>query len=394
MNLQYQTPSEFETAQSQRLKPAQLPPKKSRKNHMRELDVMSVIMTFLVMFIHISSQAVSSLPEFTVSHAAIFTFWRLAMFSIQGFVFLSGVKFMLAFRDKKLNYPRYALSRFLKIIVPYVVFNFVYYVNFVKHRYFDFNLGNLAKYIIKGDLSAPFYFVTVITQFYALAPLWTYIFNKLPAKFTWKVIIPAAAVVNVLWVALFPYVMKTHFPDVDAVPLSRLFFGNVLYWTAGCAVGKYYEKHLGEIKKNKTAILIVTIVTALIFVPFSYILTHSEISPNADDFLNSVSSVMHMILCICSIPLVLTVSDALSSKLRGICESRVFALLSASTYYIYLIHCFFIFFAEKIGSENDITGIWTIFALKSVFVGFTSVAASMGIVLALRIIKNLVKSRQ
>ena len=360
---------------------------------MRELDGMNLTMTFLVMFIHISSQAVSSLDKFSAPHIAVFAFWRLAMISIQGFVFLSGVKFMLSFRTRKLNYPKYALSRFVKIIVPYVVFNVIYYVNFVQNGYFGFSLRDLGKYLIRGDLAAPFYFVIVIAQFYLLAPLWTRIFNKMPAAVTMKAIIPAAAAVNILWVTLLPYIMRNHFPAVDAVPISRLLFGNILYWTAGCAVGKNYENFLAEIKKHKAAIFALTAVTAAMFVPYSYFHSYSQMKAGAD-LLNSISAIMHMILCVCSIPSLMIISDALSTKWRKICESKAFSLLSASTYYIYLIHCLFIFYAEKIGRDFQITRIFSMFVLKSVFVGILSVASSMAIVFLTGVVKRIIQSSQ
>ena len=63
---------------------------------------------------------------------------------------------------------RYWAKRWKGIFLPYLLAVAVYYVYFVSHGYFSFSLRDLAGYMIRGDLSSPFYFVIALAQFVLL----------------------------------------------------------------------------------------------------------------------------------------------------------------------------------------------------------------------------------
>ena len=131
-----------------------------------EISLLNTVFCLLVVFIHICSEPVTRLTSGTPAHFMAFSLWKLSSFVVQGFILLAGIKQFLV--PKSQSYPSYIKSRILKIVLPYVLAVVVYYLYFVWRQYISFSPKELLKYIITGDMSAQFYFVIAILQFYLL----------------------------------------------------------------------------------------------------------------------------------------------------------------------------------------------------------------------------------
>ena len=59
----------------------------------REISFVNVVLCLLVMWIHICSVAVTGLPKENISFFGVYVPWRLSAFVVQGFIFLSALKY-------------------------------------------------------------------------------------------------------------------------------------------------------------------------------------------------------------------------------------------------------------------------------------------------------------
>lgn len=136
-----------------------------------EISLCNILFCLLVVWIHVSSAPVSTLEPASWQYAIVYFPWKLAAFVVQGFLFLSAVKLFLR-PQEAFSYRRFWRSRLCRIVLPYLVWVCIYYVYFVARGYFPFRVGDLLRYMVVGDLSAHFYFIVILVQFYLLMPLW------------------------------------------------------------------------------------------------------------------------------------------------------------------------------------------------------------------------------
>ena len=131
-------------------------------NRRRKKDIvfLNILFCFLVIFIHISSEVVVEMPRDTLFFKTVFCTQRLSSFVVQGFLLLSGVKLFLNKGDR-INYFKFYKGRLLRVVLPYVIWVFIYYCYFCKENYFVFSFEELGHFIINGDLSAHFYFIII-----------------------------------------------------------------------------------------------------------------------------------------------------------------------------------------------------------------------------------------
>jgi fucose 4-O-acetylase-like acetyltransferase len=136
-----------------------------------ELSYLNILFCLLVIFVHVSSNPITTLSKSSWQYAVVFFPWRLSAFVVQGFLFLSGLKLFLN-HPNGFNYKSLYSSRLKSILIPYIIWNVIYYIYFVRKCYFGFDLKDLLVYMCNGTLVSPFYFVVILFQFYILAPLW------------------------------------------------------------------------------------------------------------------------------------------------------------------------------------------------------------------------------
>ena len=67
-------------------------PVKTRKT---EISMLNILLCLMVVFIHVSSAPVSQLNKESFQYITVMVPWRLSAFVVQGFIFLSGLKFFI-----------------------------------------------------------------------------------------------------------------------------------------------------------------------------------------------------------------------------------------------------------------------------------------------------------
>lgn len=297
-----------------------------------EISFMNTIFCLLVIFIHTASAPVVHLSKNSPEWLAVFVPWRMSAFVVQGFIFLSGMKMFLKFgTEEKFNYKKYYLSRFKKIIIPYIISVCIFYVYFLHHNYFVFSIKDLCGYVLNGTLVSHFYFVIIIVQFYLLRPIWYKMLVKIPA---------AAAILAALAVTVFGVLYQKQVISAltgnDFAFNDRVFTTYIIYWVMGCYAGANYNKFKKMISDRKVRTSVLFCFAGICEIFFSYM----QFSGKANI---PYLEVIHIFYCINAVMFcyVCAVSGG-----KNIMRKFVFKEINKCSYYIYLIHPLFIFIAD------------------------------------------------
>ena len=212
-----------------------------------ELSVLNVLFCLLVVFIHVASHPVSTLDKMSWAYALVLAAQRLAFVSVPGFFLLSGVKLTLP-RKKQPSLLAYYRGRAEHLLYPYVVTSLIYYLVFVYWlKWFPFSLKEFAIYLVRGGLSAQFYFLIALTQFIILTPL----FRCLAHRWSPMLLIPFS--VGIMWLSsmYFNGVLQVFLPDVTFRYSDRIFTSYLAYYMAGCCIGEHYPHFKEFVGKNR-----------------------------------------------------------------------------------------------------------------------------------------------
>lgn len=322
-----------------------------------EINLLTSISCILVIFIHISSQAINELNKNSLELVVIYIPWRLSQFVVQCFIMLSAIKIYIKYKDTKFDfkiYIKFIINRIFNIFIPYIIWVMIYYIYFCHRDYFQFKFTDYIGYIIRGDLAAPFYFIIVIMQFYFLMPLWLYIVKKFSAYIT----IILSMLIMIFMLYKLPDLLKLLF-NLDFKYNDRIFTSYILYWIMGCYIGKSYGKFKTLIKNYKILIITTFISLSLINIILSYtqfrgisIFTYLEF--------------IHMLYCISVILFLYSLCIYLSDK-KNIITSIMYNINKCS-FYIYLSHCFVLNILEEQFELAQINDIGYMFIFKILFV--------------------------
>ncbi|MDD6214568.1 MAG: acyltransferase [Firmicutes bacterium] len=329
-----------------------------------EISFLNTLFCLLVIFIHVASEPVSKLSRDSFSYAAVFFFWRISAFVVQGFIFLSGLKMFLSVRTKRTDYVKYCAARFKKIVEPYVFFVCVFYGYFLhKGGYFDFSLAELGKYILNGTLAAHFYFVIVIVQFYLLKPLW----EKMTGNVRPIYAILLSLAVNVLCVRFLPQLIFV-ISGKEFAYNDRIFSTYLIYWTMGCYAGMNYNYFTERIKKYNLKICALFALAAAAEAVVSYLQFTQRISFKYIDEL-------HMLYCCMAIIFCYAIALKFGVKLMN---SRILKEINGASYYIYLLHPLLIFIANDKIAENEVISQGKAMLIRAAAAYFGSILLCIG----------------
>lgn len=303
-----------------------------------ELSFLNILFCVLVILIHVTSTPVTWLSKDSWQCCVFFVPWRLSAFVVQGFIFLSGLKLCLT--EKKTSYLSYCLSKFKRIVLPYIFAIIVFYVFFVWRRYFPSNPKEIFGYIVRGDLVAHFYFVIVIVQFYLLKPLWEAMTKYVPAK--------VAVILSV------PILFLTKYIFLEETYGDRIFTSYLTYWVLGCYAGKYFEEFSSHIRKYKKAYIATFFVVAIV----ESVVSHMHYLGDGARIVEEV----HFVYCIFAILAMFAISQMFGEKVMRI---KVLSRVDSASYYIYLLHPVFVFMTDEVLRKVGIKDIGTGFVIRA-----------------------------
>ena len=291
----------------------------------REIDFANVCLCVLVMLIHILSRAVGALERESLQYAVVFVPWRLASFVVQGFIFLSAMKYFMKFGrgEQRLDYGGFLVSRIKTIILPYILWNLIYYFTLMPLGYFIFDPAELIGYILRGDMISHFYFVVVIVQFYLLMPLWIWLVRKARAA----VLVPLSLIVMIAF---------GQYLAVGYAYNDRIFLKYIFYWICGCYAGMHYEKVMAFLKKYGFAAAALFVLAAASDAGLTLLNSSGRM------YVRGLENI-HIVYCSLAVAFIFAASLWKTGK---IVDNPVFAMINRQSYNIYLSHCLVLYFAD------------------------------------------------
>ena len=324
----------------------------------------------MVVFIHVSSIPVSQLQKDSLQYLGVMLPWRLSAFVVQGFIFLSGLKFFMK-GTEKFNYLPFLKKRIKTILLPYIIWTAAYYVYYCSIGYFPFDIKVLCGYILNGSIVSPFYFIIAIFQFYLLMPLWICIFKAVDKR----IVLVLSFVIMVLAKKYLPLV----FPNFAYH--DRIFTTYIFYWILGCYAGLDYGKFKNFAIKYIPVESVVFVVLAL---------TDGILSYNvfAKGFVFNQLENLHLLYCISAIMFLFGLFSILCKN--GFNMNKILKNIDSSSFYIYLSHCFVMNIVNRKMTQIGMTSIGKMYIVRilSVYI-ITSVLC----ILYLNIKKKFIKRR-
>jgi len=301
----------------------------------KEIDSVNILLCILVMLIHILSRSVASLDKASIQYLAVLLPSRLASFVVQGFILLSGMKYFMKYEKKDFKYIQFIISRAKTILLPYIIWNVIYYLALIPLGYFKFNILELLKYIMLGNMISHFYFVVIIMQFYLLMPLWFKLFELVDEK----VILIISLVLMIVYGQYLAYGFNYN---------DRIFFKYIFYWILGCIVGRNANKFFEFINRRKTIVFLCYSSIALIDGFCTYY-------NNTRGYVAGLENI-HIIYCSATIIFVF----AICGKLGKFVDRFIYGLINRQSYNIYLSHCLVLYFCD------GLIKVWGIYSARDI----------------------------
>jgi len=302
---------------------------------MREVVIISSFLCCLVIMIHISSYPVNGLEVGSFAHALFFLANKVLSFVVPGFLFLSGLKLMYGYGKKPFSYGVFLRKRFLKILIPYVVWYVAYYGLFRILGYVEQKTltGHLHSFLL-GDLVSPFYFVTIIVQFYLLFGVIRWLFQKLPH---------GIILVVVIMIQLF-CLERIRVPYED-----RFFLSYLIYFVWGC----YVAFHLEEVRNFLRKTLWIWTVAFLVLTTWHIFHAYgSAVMGTPYGHWKTITCLFSMSGILCCHGYGILLAEKLPEK-----PFSVLAKIDAISYTVFLSHCFFLYLLNEIWARAGIASL-------------------------------------
>jgi len=216
-----------------------------------ELSWQNLAFCAMVLFIHCSSRPVAELRSDSWQLALIFLLQKLSFVSVYGFFLLSGVKLMLP-RGRRVGVVEYYRGRLRSIFLPYLICMLVYYVWFgAVLGYIQPSVRGFLGYLVRGDLSSPFYFIIALAQLVLLMPLLRYTAEHVSPALA----LPLALAVSWMSELYFEQFLQLFDPSVTFAYGDRVFTTYLFYYLAGCYIGQRYEDFVAALQRNRRFIV-------------------------------------------------------------------------------------------------------------------------------------------
>ena len=349
------------------------------KRKITEISVYEFFICMFVITIHLLSEGVDVFTKWSAASVIFSTLTRLISFAVPGFIFTSAIKLFYKYSDRKFNYFKFLLGRFLKVYVPYAITVCIYYLVFVfglkLDEYGSFKLSTLGGYIWSGNISAQFYFVILIVQFYLLMPLWRLV-GRLKSNVGIIVIFAISLILTVLSRMYFPQAAAAVMEWAGGIRLpfenplhgfgasaenllslsaytNKSFTSYLVFWICGMYIGMNYDSLSERIKSAAPIIFTGWLIFSVAHCILSY-LRLCGVSKY------SLEPLLVVLFCIFAIFGFYIYICHLTTNLEKMGRGFLMSIAGAS-YEIYLIHCLVITVVTYYLKEADVESVMTRF---------------------------------
>lgn len=324
---------------------------RTKPQRKQDIVFLNILFCMLVILIHISSEIILDMGRGRKLYWIVFVLSRLSGFVVQGFILLSGVKLFL--KSGKLHYGRFYLSRLVSVILPYAAWVCIYYAWFCFKGVYAFSWPQLGRFLLYGDISAQFYFVVILVQFYLLAPLWRLLFHRAnPA-----VALAVSLMITILSGSCLEPILHLIWPNANLAHLDLFFTRYLFYWTAGCMIGLYYQEFQRYLRTRWPILTLFFLLCAALNAYLAAVCID-----NPPFWLDQV----HILYCISALLFFYMLAQLFAN--RGGALLKPLAWLDRATYHIYLVHCLVLFMVNDYMNAHGITDYVVRYGLRALLV--------------------------
>lgn len=298
-----------------------------QKQRLSEVVLLSALACCGVIVIHLANVTPDTFGGRTWAFHLLFSARHFFAFVVPLFLALGGERMIYTLQGKQPRYFSFLWKKIRRVFLPYALWVVIYYIYFVCLHYVENRPRDLFHYLLVGDLSAQFYFVVIIFQFYLLMPLWRWMCAKIP----WHAAIFSALVLTLLSRFFAPSLGALFHIDFFLRYSDRIFTGYLIYWVMGCYMAYHLEAFQRFVRSHRLLCLLSFALGALLYVAGEYALLRCKGS--AAHYFCEVIKTLYTALAIPGLyALALLWADG-KQRLK-----RAITLFDSSSYYIYLSH--------------------------------------------------------
>jgi len=321
------------------------------KKKLEELDLLRAIGCIAVIIIHVTASTLIRYRPHSPHLKLAYIINTYTKFAVPLFIFISGIVLLHVYRDKPLSFFKFMKSRLMSIGVPYLIWNLIYYMVFLKRGIYPPSPRFFIEHLFMGTLLYHFYFVVIIFQFYLLSNVWLYCFKR----FNPTSLLLIAAIIN------FVSMKYMYFKYSD-----RLFLNYLFFFILGCYLVTLKDKTMEALYRFRSILYILAIASGGLLTQQLYLVRVSKIRP-----LPFVDFLWYFYSCLAIIALYFAATSI--AKKYG----RVVTLLKPvgdASFYIYLSHPLFLMVSILIIQRLAIQSITQETIFNLIFVSITSIA--------------------
>lgn len=142
----------------------------TKKDYM-SIHLLRIFACALVIIIHTTATPSTLLPFNSFTQILFLALNQLSKAAVPIFVFISGYTLSKLYKNQKISAVSFWTSRLPKIVLPYIIWSFVYFSIFAYNGKYPLELGFIIRGLLYGTFVYHIYFMIIIIQFYILFPL-------------------------------------------------------------------------------------------------------------------------------------------------------------------------------------------------------------------------------
>lgn len=156
-------------------------------------------------------------PEEAIMIGMLFHFVK---FSAPVFVFLVG--FHMVQQKEAIHYRRYVSHKWVELMIPYIIWSFVYFILFSSHLH----VLDAMKQLLLGEAAPHLWYVVMIIQFHLLILIIVPFFRWLDQKKYWKSFIIVSAIIYIGFITFISPIVQSesYIHYVDRTFLAYFFY--------------------------------------------------------------------------------------------------------------------------------------------------------------------------